>query len=181
MIFDLGPYLGDGPGPYPVLRHILASHPPGYAVEFGVEKAVSLKLIAAHMPVVGFDSFEGLPEQWRPEYPKGALKVRPPDPVPNATIVAGWFDDTLPTFDFAALEPIGLIHFDADLYSSTATALKHVGPHITSGTICVFDEYHGYPQAELHEQRAWWDHVVRHHLEWDVIGHAEQTWAIRVR
>lgn len=181
MIFDPGPYLGDGPGPYPVLRHILASHPPGYAVEFGVEKAVSLRLIAAHMPVVGFDSFEGLPERWRPEYPQGALKVRPPDPMPNTTIVTGWFDDTLSSFDFAALEPIGLIHFDADLYSSTATALTHIGPHITSGTICVFDEFFGYDGCEQHEQRAWSEHLSNHPLDYTVIGHAEQTWAIRVK
>lgn len=40
---------------------------------------------------------------------------------------------------------------DCDLYSSTTTALEHVGPHLRWGTYVVFDEHHTYPGHEEHE------------------------------
>ena len=35
----------------------------------------------------------------------------------NSRLVIGRFADTLPTFDFAALDYVGLVNFDAGLYS----------------------------------------------------------------
>ena len=35
----------------------------------------------------------------------------------------------------------GLINFDADLYSSTITALNHARPVIDTSTVLVFDEF----------------------------------------
>ena len=51
---------------YAVLRGVLPHVPEwGWAAEFGVYSGYSLDLIAAYKPVIGFDSFEGLPEDWR--------------------------------------------------------------------------------------------------------------------
>ena len=48
---------------YAVLRGVLPHVPEwGWAAEFGVYSGYSLDLIAAYKPVIGFDSFEGLPE-----------------------------------------------------------------------------------------------------------------------
>ena len=176
--YSLGPYHGGEH--FPLLSHIVNDlHPAGHALEFGVGQGASLRLIAARMPTVGFDSFAGLPDEWRPGYPKGAFATTPPAVV-NTRLVIGQFADTLPRFDFATVEPIGLIHFDADLYSSTKTALQHSGPHISAGTVLCFDEWHGYPGAEEHEQRAFREYVDSADIGWTVIGHDGQGWAVRV-
>lgn len=162
-----------------LLRHALR-HASGHAVEFGVGDGLSLNIIAEHMPVTGFDAFRGLPEDWRPGYPKGVFATNPPPVGPNANLVIGWFADTLPVFDFAALAPIALVHFDADLYSSTKTALEHIGPHLQAGTVVVFDEFHGYPGAEQHEERAWREFTEGVDIGWAVLGSSDESWAIQI-
>lgn len=140
---------------YATLRRVIHEvQPQGWAVEFGVYTGYSLGIIAAHMPVIGFDSFEGLPEDWREGFPKGKFATRGAsinEIVPRSMIVPGWFEDTLPTFPFP---PLGLVHIDCDLYSSTVTALDAVTDHVSVGTVLVFDEFHSYPGAENHEEKA---------------------------
>lgn len=51
---DLGPRLADTYDG--VLRHVLALHPPGIALEFGVAAGRTLRMIAERMPVVGWRS-----------------------------------------------------------------------------------------------------------------------------
>lgn len=180
--YDLGPdYCGDRAS-FPLLRHVLATlQPAGVGVEFGVADGTSLGMIAAHMPAVGFDSFKGLPEQWC-EYPAGSRACGVPL-VENAQIVVGWFTDTLPLVNFGALRPIGLVHFDADLYSSTVTALQHIGPFLRAGCICVFDEWHrAHADNDSHEPRAWREFLeTRPKLGWTVIGHDTEAWAIQLQ
>ena len=179
--FSLGPEVVDEE--YGVLRHALATYvrSDAQAVEFGVGSGTSTALIARYLSVTGFDSFTGLPEDWRDGYPKGSLAFRPPA-IARTHLVVGLFADTLPSFDFATVCPLGLVHFDADLYSSTATALAYVGPYLRRGCVLVFDEWHGYEGAENHEQRAWREYVSRNpRLDWDVIGHGEQSWAIKLK
>jgi hypothetical protein len=167
---------------YPLLRHVLCLPLFGGAIEFGVAYGKSLSIIAECMPVVGFDSFKGLPEDWRYKYPAGCMACdRRPEGIENSQIVAGLFEDTLPMFDFGSLGDIGLVHFDADLYSSTKTALTYIGPHLLSGTVCVFDEWQFYTGCQDHEQKAWREYVADGHLDWDVIGYAEKSWAIRLK
>jgi hypothetical protein len=176
---ELGPQLG-GYG-YGLLQHVINLQPEGTAVEFGVGVGNSTRIIAKHMPVVGFDSFQGLPEQWC-EFPAGSFQGGPPA-IANTRLVLGLFADTLPGFDFAGLGPIGLAHFDADLYSSTKTALDHVGKHLAAGCYVVFDEWHReqHPEAEDHEPRAWREFLeTRPELGWTVIGHGAEAWAIQL-
>lgn len=165
---------------WPLLQHVLTLEPSGTAIEFGVGTGATTAMIAAQMPVIGFDSFKGLPEDWRPEFPKGVFAGGVPI-IENATIVEGWFADTLPQFDFAALDYIGLVHFDADLYSSTKTALQHVGPHLRPGTYCVFDEMWDYPGHEEHELKAWREFAEETGIGWTVVGYGPcEPWAIRI-
>jgi SAM-dependent methyltransferase len=148
--YELGAYVHAPDAHYALLQHVLGLHPTGTALEFGVGKGQSTRLIAHQMPVIGFDSFQGLPEFWREEpgerFDVGAFNC-PPPVIRNSRLVIGLFADPLPTFDFAALDYIGLVHFDADLYSSTATALNHVEPHLRPGCYLVFDEWHGFHGA----------------------------------
>lgn len=168
--------------PYPLLRHVLSLRPSGVAVEFGVGTGTSTRLIADQMPVTGFDSFEGLDVDWRPDFPKGSLSFHAPR-IPNATLVKGWFTDTLPTHTFD--EPVGLVHFDADTYSATTTALQYVGHLLKEGTYVVFDEFFDYDDGpgmswRDHEYKAWREFVESTDIDWTVTGHAEEGWAIRI-
>lgn len=177
---DLGPYIAPYPRHYQLLQYVLDMKPAGTALEFGVATGTSTRLLAARMPVVGFDSFNGLPEDWRPGFPTGKFKVMRLPRLPNTDFVVGLFADTLPGFDFAGLGGIGLVHFDADLYSSTATALQHVGPHLRPGVFFVFDEFHSYPGSEMHEARAFAEYVEASGTVWEPVGHSHEAAAFRM-
>ena len=72
----------------------------------------------------------------------------------GVTLVVGTFQETLPSFLSNLDLPISFIHFDADLYSSTAFCLDKVTDFLAPETIFVFDEYHNYEGWELHEHKA---------------------------
>lgn len=159
------------------LRHVLRLNPTGTALEFGVGSGRTLAMIAKHMPVIGFDSFAGLPEKWRDGFDAGMFACEPPT-VHNARLVQGLFSDTLPSFKWP--ERVGLVHVDCDLYSSTKTILDHLGPHLKPGCYVVFDEYHGYPGHEDHEMKAWREFADRTGTGWTVVGHGPEQLAIRI-
>ena len=174
MAVDLGPRLGDDYDD--TLIHALSGDLiGGIALEFGVATGHSGRIIGSRLPVVGFDSFEGLPEDWRPGFPAGKFAQSPP-PYPGQLVI-GLFADTLPRYTFPS---VAFVHVDCDLYSSTVTVLKHLGPHLRPGCVLVFDEFHGYPGCEDHEQRAWLEHVERTGIEWEPIGHGPEQLAVRL-
>lgn len=170
---------------YATLRRVLHEfNPQGWAAEFGVYSGYSLDIIAARMPVIGFDSFEGLPEDWRDGFPKGMFAVLDDERLaptlpyaPNALIVPGWFEDTVPEFPFPRL---GLVHIDCDLYSSTVTALDAVTEFIHDGTIVVFDEFHSYPGAKDHEEKAFAEWLHRYGIDAEKIAEGAEEAAFRL-
>lgn len=183
--FSEGPFFDDDPDgrPYPLLRHIVSElKPAGTALEFGVAHGTSLKIIAEHMPAVGFDSFLGLPEEWR-GYPIGQFASDPPD-IPNTRLVDGLFSDTLPDFDFDAIKPIGLVHIDCDLYTSTMTVLNHLERHLRPGCYVVLDDY-WHVDSELNRTPdqvsvAWADFAKGSQIDWNVVGYSLGVWAVHI-
>lgn len=157
------------PHPHATLEHALSLAPQGgMALEFGVYSGTTLKIIAASRAnggVYGFDSFEGLPENWRTGFDTGSFGVDAPPDVPGAELVVGWFDDTLPGFLAEHEGPVDLLHVDSDLYSSAATVLRLVGPRLHPGSVIVFDEFLNYAGWEQHEARAWQEYVAEHEIE----------------
>lgn len=155
--------------PIATLEHALSLAPDvGMALEFGVFSGRTLAVIAdarEGKQVFGFDSFQGLPEDWRSNIPAGTFQTDQLPDVPGAELVVGWFEDTLPDFLTTHPEPVAFLHMDADLYSSTATVLKHVAPRLQPGCVIVFDEYFNYPGWEQHEYRAWQEFVADHDIE----------------
>ena len=130
----------------------------GLWLEFGVHTGGTIAKIAAargNARVFGFDSFEGLPEDWRPAEGLGkgtfALNQIPKAP-DGAEFVVGWFNQTLPKFHFN--DAVTLVHIDCDLYSSARCALEAVRPHLIPGSIIVFDELLGYADFKKHEMLA---------------------------
>ncbi|MCP2258104.1 Macrocin-O-methyltransferase (TylF) [Streptoalloteichus tenebrarius] len=164
------------PHPLATLEHglSLAAEVEGMALEFGVFGGTTLKVIAAAREgreVYGFDSFQGLPEDWRTGFPAGSFDRDQLPDVPGAELVVGWFDDTLPSFVAEHEGPVAFLHLDADLYSSTRTVLRHVGPRLRVGSVVVFDEFFNYPGWQHHEYRAWQEYVAESGIEFRYEGY----------
>ena len=133
----------------------------GLTLEFGVYQGLTLERIAARRkPAHGFDSFEGLPEDWRPGYDKGAFATEPPR-IEGVELHIGWFDDTLPKFLATHTGPVAFVHLDADLYSSTATVLTQAQDRFVAGTVMLFDEYFNHPGWQQDEHKAFAEFVER--------------------
>jgi hypothetical protein len=132
-------------------------------LEFGVWKGESTRWFAGfnRSPAsrfYGFDSFEGLPEDWRgmstARFDVDGVMPRIDDP--RVTFVKGWFRDTLPgrldELAGAAEARTLVVHFDADLYSSTLYLLFALGMRFKRYRF-IFDEFSG------HETRALYNYI----------------------
>jgi hypothetical protein len=133
-------------------------------LEFGVFEGNSMRTwcqlnTSPETRFFGFDSFEGLPEDWTADRPKSSFTTSGRTPEirdPRVQFVVGWFQHSLPVF-LKSYEPKNrlLVHIDSDLYSSSLfclTSLNHIMP---SGTIIIFDEFYDV----LHEYRALSDYA----------------------
>lgn len=167
------------------LRYALSFAPDeGMALEFGVYSGKTLRTIAEVLDgrdVFGFDSFEGLPEDWRTNFPAGTFAVDGLPDVPGAELVVGWFDETLPAFVEQHPDPVAFLHLDADLYSSTKTALDFVGSRLRPGSVVVFDEYFNYPGWEQHEHKAWTEFVERTGITFEYLAYTVNFEQLAVR
>jgi len=135
---------------------------PGLILEFGVAGGSSIISIANTVPdrpVYGFDTFDGLPEDWTEDngtvaLRKGSFACRMPSQLPsNVWLVKGLFQETLPPFLDSRDDRIAFVHIDCDLYSSTKFVLETLGWRL-DGAIVVFDEIIDAPVYEQHEGRA---------------------------
>jgi hypothetical protein len=142
-------------------------------LEFGVWKGASMRywsklLRHAGSHLHGFDSFQGLSEDWDGQAPKGYFSTggQPPQiDDPRVKFYKGWFEDTLPAYTLPAHERL-FINMDADLYSSTKFVLLCLQERITKGTYIYFDEF----SDRFHELKAF-DEFLRHTgMEFRVIG-----------
>ena len=148
-------------------------------IELGVATGRSTRAIARMAAELGrtpalhaFDSFEGLPEDFIPGVEKGAFATTPPSfDEPNITLHIGWFRDTLPAFAASLNGRIGFLHCDADLYSSTRTALEALSAHIGPGTVLLFDEYWNFPGCYEHEFRAFQEFLETSRLRFRYLGY----------
>lgn len=98
-------------------------------LEFGVFQGRTLRWWTQHLTTpearfVGFDSFEGLPEDWRADSPKGWFNAGglPRFDDARVSLVPGWFDQTLPCWEPPGHDQL-IVNVDCDLYSSTASVL----------------------------------------------------------
>ena len=158
----------------------------GKYLEFGVYKGVSINHIAekkSNETIYGFDSFEGLPESWTSNHPKGHFKINKlPKVRTNVQLIKGWFADTIPSFiqenkDFK----IAFIHSDSDLYSSTKTMFDLLKNHIQSGTVIVFDEYFNYPNWEEGEFKAFQEFVKNNNIQYRYLAYTYKATQVAVQ
>ena len=123
--------------------------------EFGVWKGRSFKYLAKFIKRgFGFDTFQGLPENWHDEK-IGSYSAHGKIPqVDGGEFIMGEFKDTLPKFFSKTRPTASLINYDADLYSATICALEFSKSVIDSDTILIFDEFLINAHWELDEIRA---------------------------
>jgi hypothetical protein len=159
----------------------------GVIAEFGVWKGDSINFFARNCPkakVFGFDSFEGLEEDWYgTRLQKGFFSTNGqlPKCERNVSLIKGWFEDTLPKFCKELQgEKIQLLHMDADTYKPTAYVLNSLTKNLGRGTIVIFDEYFGYSSFREHEFRAWQEFVNSEGIKYQYIGYMEMQVAIEI-
>jgi hypothetical protein len=157
----------------------------GLIMEFGVFRGESLRFIAKRVrqEVHGFDSFEGLPEDWTYFQKQGRFSLDgaiPEFAERNICVYKGWFEQTLPGFLAAHDGAARLLHIDCDIYSSTRTILELVAPRIVPGTVIVFDEYLNYPSWQAHEFRAFQEFVAAGNLRYRYAGFASSHSSVAV-
>lgn len=143
-----------------LLESLKRAHCHGLVCEFGVYRGATLSLIAnarQHDRVYGFDSFEGLPDVWRPGFPDRTFKIDPenlPHFPDNVKLYRGLFHESLPRMLQDDARMASFLHVDCDLYSSTRCVFDLMSSRLQPGTVIVFDEYFNYPGWEKHEHRA---------------------------
>lgn len=161
--------------PLDLLSHALGRVTvPGLYLEFGVATGRTINHTAQQVreTVHGFDSFAGLPEDWRSGYGKGAFsQSRIPKVRDNVALHVGLFDETLPEFVRGMAGPVAFLHVDCDLYSSTKIIFDLLGDRIVPGTVIVFDEYFNHPTWRADEWLAFKEFVALKSVEYDYIGY----------
>jgi hypothetical protein len=157
----------------------------GLYCEFGVASGRTINWIAQTRPqatIHGFDSFAGLPEDWRTDFHAGMFKQEQrPKVQRNVVLHEGLFDQSLPAFCGAHAGNIAFLHVDCDLYSSTKTVLSHLAPRLRKGTIVVFDEYWNFPGWQHGEFRAWQECVAQRAIAFEYIGFVSRHQQVAVR
>lgn len=134
----------------------------GDYLEFGVSRGTSMAMVFKALQehglkdvrLIGFDSFEGLPEQadeegWRAgqyystqKATRQYLASKAVD-LERVSLVKGWFSDTLneETRKRYSISQARLIMIDCDIYSSSKEALEFCLPHITDTAAIIFDDW----------------------------------------
>lgn len=127
-------------------------------LEFGVAEGNSLRqwyrsIAREGSELWGFDSWEGLPEEWNKRHPKGAFLCEKPD-FPGVYLIEGLYQENL----FLNLDGINwnnkvIVNIDSDLYSSAMCVLGLITPRLKMGDYIIFDEI----DQPWHEFRAYWE------------------------
>lgn len=144
----------------------------GLLLEFGVFAATSTNFFAGLMKkrkdprtFYGFDSFEGIEEDWAGHYQvkHGYTRNKQlPDVRDNVELVVGWVQDSVPPFLEKHSDTIALMHIDTDTYTPCAYLLEATCKRWVKGTIILFDELHSYPGWKHGELKALNEFAEKH-------------------
>ena len=143
-------------------------------LEFGVSGGFSFdwwvkKNTHAGSSFSGFDTFEGLPEDWG-GFKQGAMTANvPTTDDQRVKFYKGLFQDTVPGFvKELDTERRKVILMDADLFSSTLYVLTMLAPYLKKGDIILFDQFN----VPMHEFLAFQIFTSSFYLKFDLIGAA---------
>lgn len=168
------------------LRYCYAkSKKSGDIFEFGVFSGYTINFLAemaSDTEVYGFDSFEGLPEDWKGYHyfdfnRQGVM----PEVRPNVKLVQGWFSESIPNFlSSYEKKDFKLLHIDCDLYSSTKDIFENLKHYIIKDLVIVFDEYFNYPNFQQHEFKAFQEFIVNNAMAYEYIAYCGERVAVKI-
>ena len=145
-------------------------------LEFGVYQGASMRWWSAALNhpfshLHGFDSFEGLPENFDDtgsKYARGWFSTDGQTPKiddPRVRFYKGWFDQTLPGYILPDHEVL-FVNIDADLYSSAIYVLHALKPYFKQGVYLYMDDM----SRPDHEPRALEEFMQESGLRFRVIA-----------
>jgi len=142
-------------------------------LEFGVWEGESIRYWAGLLKnsdsmLHGFDSFEGLPDDFNLTHPRLAFSTHGQVPAIEDNRVKffkGWFEETLPGYSVPDHD-IMVVNLDADLYSSTKTVLRFLKDYVKPGTYLYFDELND----RHHELKAFDEFLKETGMKFRVVG-----------
>lgn len=159
----------------------------GLCLEFGVFNGESINYFSKIIKDriwYGFDSFEGLQEDWKGGwYSKGYFNLNGQLPIvnDNVRLIKGWFNNTLPIFLKENEEKISFINIDCDTYESTVEIFKYIKKdRLQKGCIVVFDEYFGYIGWKYGEFKAWQEYVHKNKIKYEYIAFGAKTAILKI-
>lgn len=148
----------------------------GIVLEFGVYKGNSINYMSKKLNntnFFGFDSFEGLQEDWKGNYMrKGYFNVygKLPKVNKNVKLFKGWFKNTLPVFLKSNEDEIKFIHIDCDTYESTKEIFNILGGKLKGGTVIIFDDFQGFPGWRKGEFKAFHEFILSQNLKYKYLS-----------
>ena len=142
-------------------------------LEFGVWKGESIRywtdcLTNPTSMLHGFDSFEGLPEDFNIAVGKFSFSTHGVVPTvedKRVKFFKGWFEETLARYSVPDHD-VMVVNLDADLYSSTKTVLRFLRREVRVGTYLHFDEFND----RHHELRAFDEFLKETGMNFRVVG-----------
>lgn len=153
--------------------------------EFGVCGGSSFKWWLEHNSspdsrFYGFDTFEGLPEDFGP-FAKGTMAAALESldiKDPRASFYKGLFQDTLnPFLEQYKNNRKKLVHMDADIFSATLFSLSQLYKYFNDGDIIMFDEF----AVPTHEFRAFKIFTESFYVNYEVIAAANNYLFLAVK
>ena len=162
-------------------------------LEFGVRAGVSMKVVTSaqlhqNSKFYGFDTFEGLPEDWvsfwgnkkSKMFGKGAMAVEqlPVFDDRRIKLFKGVFQDTLASaLKTINQENLAFINIDCDIYTGALYALTMCHPYLKSGSLIYFDEFYD----PLNEFAAFNDYIRSYYLKskFTLVGRAYDAYLLR--
>ena len=156
----------------------------GDYLEFGVSRGTSMSVVfhvlkqlkLNNVRLIGFDSFEGMPqhsekEGWAPgSYhstlgaTKKYLERRNVD-MTRVHLTKGWFEDTLnqKTKEDLNIKKASIIMIDCDIYSASKTALNFSIPCIEGNAILIFDDWGWTADSGIIGQKEAFEEIMEQH------------------
>lgn len=153
--------------------YIQANRMEGVYAEFGVHEAstfrMALRTLGKSGPArlskfLAFDSFQGMPEPkgidrgklWRKGINMTSVQefrslVR--RDLERVEVVEGFFEESLPRFDWPENQKVVVAYLDCDYYSSTVTCLSFLSDKLEHGALLVFDDWNLYFGDPLRGQK----------------------------
>ncbi len=151
-------------------------------LEFGVASGKSFDWFMtqnshAESRFYGFDTFDGLPEDWGP-FKKGAFSNDNKMPLIKdyrGKFIKGLFQQTLPAF-LTELDNSrrNVLMMDADLWSATLYVLTSLAPFVKKGDIIFFDEF----VVPTHEFKAFLDFTHSYYLNLQLVAAANNYYFV---